>query len=461
MNTDYPYNPYYNRDAIHNIDMFFGRRKLLRSFYELLVNHQSVSLVGSRGVGKSSFLYCASLPEMQANFNFDLSRHIFVLLDLRKYLLKTSDNFFRSVSDEIIQHSSSQIGTANLSQGQGVDIFSNVLEQLQKKNFYLVLLFDAFDTFALNGQFDSEFYSFLRYHASSNKVSYVTATFAPLYELDLSYRNSIDSPIFNLFYTFSLGPLTEDEAIDLISVPSKRAGIPFTEQEIAQIRKEAGLHPFLIQRVCYTLFEGKRQAANGQVNLQEAKKLAYRDLLPYFNDIWQRLTESQHASLIEEAMNSHQLRELPELNESAFFRHFIHDKGASSLFRMSVEELEGILERMHDLAALGESNLRLMNIVKNRLKENSLPTPIERGRVIQHVLREALERMRGTGHRKEDDPEWFSYNILDFRYFSRYRMKHREIASRLGFSNDRQYYRKRNDALVSLLNVLLEMEELE
>ena len=71
-------NPYYHLTAIRNLDMFFGRTSLLRRFYELLYNRQSVSLIGPRGIGKSSFLYCACQVEIQERFPFDLSRYVFV-----------------------------------------------------------------------------------------------------------------------------------------------------------------------------------------------------------------------------------------------------------------------------------------------------------------------------------------------------------------------------------------------
>jgi len=102
-----------------------------------------------------------------------------------------------------------------------------------------------------------------------------------------------------------------------------------------------------------------------------------------------------------------------------------------------------------------------MKVVGYRLNGNSSPTVVERGKVIQGVLHEALEHLRGKGMRTDTDPTWLSYNILFERYFSRYHLKHREIAVRLEFSNDRQYYRKRSDALAALLNVLFEMEALE
>src|SRR5256885_796605 len=98
-------NPYFHLASIHTADMFFGRRNLLHRFYEAIANHQSVSLVGSRYIGKSSFLWCVCLPEIQEQFPFDLKQFIFIPIDLREYLYKTSDDFFWKVSKEIILQS--------------------------------------------------------------------------------------------------------------------------------------------------------------------------------------------------------------------------------------------------------------------------------------------------------------------------------------------------------------------
>src|SRR5579859_7775411 len=102
-------NPYFNLKPIHKpmygsatLDMFYGRTNLLERFFAAIANHQSVSLVGSRHIGKTSFLLRACQPEVQQHFEIDASQFLFVYLDLRKYLRKTCEDFFRAVSEAII-----------------------------------------------------------------------------------------------------------------------------------------------------------------------------------------------------------------------------------------------------------------------------------------------------------------------------------------------------------------------
>ncbi len=325
-------NPYYNMAAIRNSDMFFGRTNLLTTFYHTLANRQSISLVGIRHVGKSSFLYYASLPEIQARFLVDPSRYIFVLLDLRTYIYKTSEDFFQDVSKEIKRQSKRFDNLSLHSEGQGEDDFSNLLDQISDQGFYLVLLMDAFDNITLNTHFGPEFFAFLQAHASFGKVSYVTASRASLFDL------IPESSFFSFFYSCSIGAFTKEEALELINVPAERAGMPFTEKEVAWVRKEAGFHPFFIQRICYVLFEEKQQSPNGEVDLIFVKRKAYRSLLDHFTDTWQHLTEDQRVSLQDEArLINHQNRVLPELSESALFRQFVRTTQKIRLFQLTAE----------------------------------------------------------------------------------------------------------------------------
>ena len=87
-----------------------------------------------------------------------------------------------------------------------------------------------------------------------------------------------------------------------------------------------------------------------------------------------------------------------------------------------------------------------------------MPSTVERGMVIREVLKEALECLRGSGVRADLAPEWKYYNILYYRYFSRYHLRHEHIANTLEFTSIRQYYRERSKATEALLYILVKME---
>ncbi len=445
-------NPYFAMAMIQYPEMFFGRTDLLKCVYEVVAHRQCASIVGPRGIGKSSFLWYASLPETQAQFSFDLSRHIFVLLDLRGYLRKSCEDFFHTVSKTII-HEGRKRGLTLQSDGKGEDEYSSILDQIKEQGFFPVLLLDAFDKVTLNVHFDPEFFEFLRAFASLGQVSYVTASIAPLSEI--CHSGVAGSPFFNIFYTYPMVALSPEEASRLITIPSQQSGVTFSNEEIALVLNWAGRHPFFIQRVCYLLWGQKRNI--GAIDVKQLKKQAYKEIVPIFEDIWGQLSKSQKEQLHDEAQQKeNQRRKLPELSESALFRLYIRTLYQDGFFNLTKEELENALGKMGDLAALGETNLRLMKPVSLRLKNQDTLSTYNKGRAIHTILNEALQSLRGSGIQSDSATDWKHYNILYYRYF-KYHLTNKQIAARLDIS-DRQYFRERDKAIEALCKALVEME---
>jgi hypothetical protein len=315
---------------------------------------------------------------------------------------------------------------------------------------------DAFDNITRNKKFDPEFFSFLRACATAGKVSYVTASRAPLYEV---CHNAIkESPFFNIFSTRYLGPLTQDEARNLILVPSREAGYPFIEAEAEWVLTLAGKHPFFVQRVCYMLFEEKSLQNDDEIDLDSVRVQAYNELRPHFEGMWERLDEKRQLQLKDEVRGIVGLHvEMPELSESALFCQFVREKCNIQLFEMTTEELEQVLDKIEDARFLGDSDLRHLKVVAQRIPKDVSLSAIERGRMIREVLGLAHEHLRGNGVRTDSALEWKLYNILYYRYFKRH-LKNEVISVKLEFTSIRQYYRERSKAIEALLNALLEME---
>ncbi len=445
-------NPYFAKAMMQNPKMFFGRADLLKCVYEIVAHRQCASIIGPRGVGKSSFLWYASLPETQVYFPFDLSRHIFVLLDLRGYLRKTCEDFFHTVSKAII-YKGKKHGLTLQSDGKGEDEYSSILDQIKEQGFFPVLLLDAFDKVTRNEHFDPEFFEFLRAHASLGQVSYVTASIAPLSEI--CHSGVAGSPFFNIFYAYPMEALSLEEARDLITLPSQQSGVKFSNEEIALVLDWAGRHPFFIQRICYLLWDQKQNI--GKIDMKQLKKQTYQELAPIFEDIWEQLSDLQKELLHDEAQQKeHQQRKLPELSESALFRFYIRTLYQTGFFNLTTDELEKALGKIGDLGALGETNLRLMKLVSLRLKNQDTPSTFDKGRVIHAILNEALQSLRGSGTQSDSATDWKHYNILYYRYF-KYHLKNEQIAARLHLSV-RQYFRERDKAFEVLCNALVKME---
>ena len=117
---------------------------------------------------------------------------------------------------------------------------------------------------------------------------------------------------------------------------------------------------------------------------------------------------------------------------------------SASTFEITVEHLEAALDRLNDNRALGDSPLRHLALVTQRLPTDAQTiSTAERARIIRELLIEAFERMRGIGSRRDEAPDWKLYNILYYRYFNRNRLKHEQIAARIACS-ERHYFREKN-----------------
>jgi Novel STAND NTPase 2 len=425
--------------------------------YSEIDQQNNFSIYGLPRIGKTFILRHLSSLKEQKQFEVetsqDLSRCIFVYIDLEAFLMKTFEEFFETLSRYIVKQSQEKL-LLTYNAEMRADGFTDVLDQICEQRYRLVLLMDMFDEIVQNDQI-YQILAFLRAHATMGKVSYVAASNASLY--DICLRKVAGSPFFNIFYDYLLEALAYEEAQELIGSLAQQAGMSLTEVEKEQVLHYTGRHPFFIERFCSALGE-----ENGKVDEQRVKGRAYKSLLSHFTDIWEFLTEEERFTLKDEAQQNEKMkdnrpRNLPELSESALFRQFVRNKLQVGLFRMSIDDLEDALNHLNDLVVLGETNLRLLKIVTQRLNDDVQSTSIEKGKVIREVLLEAFERMRGSGTRSEAAPDWLHYNILYYRYFQHH-LKNKVIADRLGYTSDRQYFRDRKKAIGTLRTILLRME---
>jgi len=446
-------NPYGHLTALRSCEMFFGRENSLELLYDALMDGQSVAIIGPRRIGKSSLLVCCCLPEIQKRIGRDLDNHFLILLNLEEHLQRTPDGFFAFVCEQFLQQGRKKL-YLEMPPGTGGDQFSQVLNQFKSQGFHPVLLLDEFDSIVRNPQFNPDFFSFLRAQANAGKVSYVTVSLSTLDQI--CHTDIVGSPFFNIFSHHSLGPLTEDAATSLITVPSKAAGCPFTENEIQSVLRVAGRHPFYIQRTCYFLFQQKSQS-NNTLNIHRLTSQVYDELLPHFTYAWNHLGTEQQEQLRREAIRiDSQQRNFPELSESSLFRKFVRNKAKITSNELTMEYLSAVLDKLDDFKFLRECHLSNLNIIFSQ-EQAEILTVVERGMRVYKLLEDALVQLQPVGSHSVVTPAWQMYNVLHSCYFKRDRRSNKQLASYLGMS-ERDFYRKRDDAVSALLNIILKME---
>jgi eukaryotic-like serine/threonine-protein kinase len=275
-------NPYLNRVMIQDQQSFFGRRReLSRIFSRIGVERpQSVSVVGERRIGKSSLLYHLSLPEVQSTFVPDRSSVIVIFVDFQQLRTITLQDFFGILLSQIRRIDPEIAGSAP----GGYRSFQQAQERLTEKNKRLILLFDEFDAITSNPVFDRDFYAFLRSVANNSAVAYVTSSKTELQRLCHS-SNIADSPFFNIFSTLHLRPFEREEALELITSPSRNAGVPL-EPYSEDILQLSGFFPFYIQIACSIYLDWLEENPGAEPVLPEIASRFLEEAGPHFEYFW-------------------------------------------------------------------------------------------------------------------------------------------------------------------------------
>ncbi len=247
-------NPFLNRSAITQPDYFFGRETLIHKIYSRISAQrpQSVSLYGERRIGKSSLINQLRSLRLRREFLSDINRYIFIHIDVQSMRGATVEHFIDTLYEGVRSCFHGQI---SFDLKPVYHDFVKLVEELNKADINLIIIFDEFDLITLNPSFDVEFYSWLRSLASHYRVAFITSSLSQLQQLCATKKIS-DSPFFNIFTAFHVGPFTLQEARGLIGGLLK---LSLREYDFSgweeEIFAQAGYLPFFIQIYCANLFD--------------------------------------------------------------------------------------------------------------------------------------------------------------------------------------------------------------
>ena len=299
MSTD---NPYFHRGPIRKPEYFFGRGQEVTSVLSLIKNNQSVSIVGPRRIGKTSFLLHISHPEVMARQGLSPDKHIFVFIDCGGLNTLDPSGFYRLILEE----------TEDQFLDQGLDIelnipdtltyrqFERTLRRLSRQGFKLIYLLDEFELMSENHNLDADFFSGLRGLTARHNVCYVTASQSHL--LELSYAEGVlGSPFFNIFAVHHLNLFTQAEGIDLIREPSRKAGVDFSAPTVDFILSLVGCHPMFLNIACFhafARFQALPPQANGRPGeYTEIERKVKEEVEGHLRYYWSKLTAHERELL--------------------------------------------------------------------------------------------------------------------------------------------------------------------
>ena len=334
-------NPYKAGRPISDLPDFFGRTREFRFIYQLLLSVESVNIIGSRRIGKTSFLNVLPNQEMQQKFldehllleNFK-EKSLFVFIDMQSQKTATPLEFLSRLAEKI-----RLTGFELNPQIQSYYDFEKIIEQITQEKKRLFIVLDEFGSVAHNEHFTVEFYDMLRHYQQRYLVSYIAASARGVKEVAKSSVTS--SEFFGIFRVLRLGLLNDDDANDLICKDSSLSiDVPF-------VKLIAGRHPFFISLLCFHLFDS--QVYEPDISTEKRREHVIHHFIEeafdHFIYYWEHLSNDERDVLKRiaagEKMDEEDMPELISLEQKALLAEE-NDKYTifSSAFEGFVKELE-------------------------------------------------------------------------------------------------------------------------
>ncbi len=293
-------NPYLNRVMVKSPEEFFGRAAEVRRIYSRLdaPRPQSVSVVGERTIGKSSLLNYVYHRANRKQFMRNHESCIFVYLDFQSRLDYDVEMFidflFNMFSFEC------RDGYDYNNRKKSLDELRDVVAELDAEDKRIIILMDEFEVITRNERFDASFFAFLRSLANSYKVAYVTSSCEDLQKM-CHNKDIADSPFFNIFSNLPLRSFEHDEALELITMPSERAGVPL-RPHADRILDMAGRFPLFLQVACAGVYDYLVDNDTSDPDWDRITEVYLEDAGPYFRSVWAGLDEATRENIARIAM---------------------------------------------------------------------------------------------------------------------------------------------------------------
>jgi Novel STAND NTPase 2 len=262
--TSSPYtgSPYSRRTAILDPAEFFGRRRELETIYGLICRKTSLYLLGERRTGKSSLLNALRFPRDPGEFPMPVNPC---------YIFWNSLYFSSSDESRLLRQLFSQI-----SRELTAPIFDPVRESLPEAGEFarharrqLIVLIDEFDVLVRNPAIPRDFFGVLRAWAEEFEIPFVIACREGSIE-GLLDTNQVGSPFWNILQNVYVGPMSQEESMELISTPAANLDRPFSDEDLDQIQSWGGHHPFFLQMAADHTFRASGREEQKRNFLQEA-----------------------------------------------------------------------------------------------------------------------------------------------------------------------------------------------
>lgn len=300
--------PYVVGPAIINPDNFYGRKELAKRFFDHVVRLQptSVSLIGARRSGKTSFLYYVSHPNV-LNLHLKNRRSITpVYLNLQANITNP-ERFYEYLVSQTMRvlerNGELQVPAPALPNPVDFTFVEKFFTKLCEARLRFILFLDEIESLDPDAGFDNLFFGTLRALATGQALAWVTTSYMQIDQVEARTGNNKDvpmpSPFFNIFDIENLhvGALTPFEAEQLVREPAIKAGHPFSEEDVNFVIGLAGRMPFALQACAFMLYRIHQEGQEGEAARKTARD-RFRDAMKrHFNYYWQQFVPAERQAL--------------------------------------------------------------------------------------------------------------------------------------------------------------------
>ncbi|MEM7331580.1 MAG: hypothetical protein AAF490_05785 [Chloroflexota bacterium] len=278
---------------------FYGRLEQKKRFFEIISGpqSQSITILGARRSGKTSFLRHVAHPAVMAAHLKEPENYIMVYIDVSA--CRTPSEFYQRTIVKLskLLPDIQEINLWKAPEHNQYTMFHLETILCQFPNKRIILLLDEFDKIRTN-TFDQDFLTELRALASvwEYELACITASFVDLYQLGADVGLPPTSPFYNIFYPtpIYMHGVSTATLTQIILTPSERLGVKLPQADVSEIINFAGTLPFFTQAIASAWvheYHGK------SISAKERFKHLVANLSSYFEQWWQQFSELERGIL--------------------------------------------------------------------------------------------------------------------------------------------------------------------
>lgn len=294
-------NPFYNRGPIKEPGFFFNRQAEVARALELLKHGQSVSIVGQRRIGKTSFLYYVLLAETLRQHGLVPEEYLFAFVDCQALGSQDHNGSYVGIIEAIEEQAPAAVRDSLYGiLEQRVDSYQllrQLVKRLYRSGLQVIVMLDEFEYMTQNESLDSSFFSSLRSLTNYNVV-FVTTTRVPLMKLRYARTTDVGSPFFNFFFSLQLGLFDPASSKDMVRALMQRGQGVLDETVIDWVVEVGGNQPFLTQIAGYWAWElGREKGGLEPRDMKRLQSAVYEDMESHFLYCWHQLAQKEQETL--------------------------------------------------------------------------------------------------------------------------------------------------------------------